>query len=231
MRATRDVKRGLELVLSVGKGPYPRDKRAFAYSVGSQIIRIRSAQKMFREALSEGAVSPAQVGDDDEDTDFAYAGVYADKAAELGLFSWASRASAYNNFDGEASRRSMRIDQLKGLWKHFWVAYADYRIQTGTQRPYATRCSKCNHKPRMKSLLKTCAGPCSFGNNTKPLYCNRASIELVRSVSKRFVGYLSQDLRVCLGLAIPQNFLQRSCRTCIIRSRASELWVISGRIT
>lgn len=173
MYATRDTKRGMELVLSVGKGPYPRDKRAIAYSVASQITKIQSMQKTVRIALSKGAVSPAQVGGDDEGTDFADAGVYADKAAELGLFSWASRALAYN-LDGEACRRSMRIDRLKGLWKNSWAAYAEYRIQTGTQRPHATRCSKCNHKPRMKSLLKACGGPCSFGNNTKPLYCNRA---------------------------------------------------------
>lgn len=104
---------------------------------------------------------------------FPNTGVFANKAAELGLFSWASVDLAHN-FERKKSSTNMHLEQTTGImWEHFWAAYAEFRKEFGFQRPFARYCAKCNRKPRTKSKLKACGGACSFKKRTKPLYCNR----------------------------------------------------------
>lgn len=173
MHVPKDTKRALRLFLSIAEGPYPREIRAIAYSSASQAVKIRVIEEIFKQTdASVSSQTPYQPIQDDT-ASLRKAGEFANHAARLGLFSWASMTFAYV-WDGKPFGTKWTKEPKYGGWKYFWDAYAEFRRQTGTQRPNPGRCSKCNHKPRMKSLLKACGGPCSHSKRTKPVYCNRA---------------------------------------------------------
>lgn len=192
MHATRDVRRAFRLFVSTGEGPFPREIRAIAYSIASLAAKMLFAKLVFvpmKDPVSDEASYWLGVSGD-----------YANKAAGLGLFSWGSLIFA-QFWDGGIPLRRVRSPAWGG-WKDFWVAYAKFREETGTQRQRANRCAKCNTR---KSQLKCCGGACSFERRTKPLYCSR---ECQVSVSMRAAVVALQGLlRSCVGLEISQAVL------------------------
>lgn len=53
MHVPRDGKRALELFLSIGEGPYPREIRAIAYSVANTATDFHSRREIMDEASAE----------------------------------------------------------------------------------------------------------------------------------------------------------------------------------
>ncbi|KAF9457971.1 hypothetical protein BDZ94DRAFT_1313708 [Collybia nuda] len=127
---SKDPKGALELFLSIGQGHYPPEKRAIAYSIASH-----SAESHVGEIIKLADVRiftnvPYEPVKDDY-ASVLKAGEFANHAARLGLFSWASATFVYS-WDGGLFGRKWRKDLTFGGWKYFWDGYDAYRLETGT---------------------------------------------------------------------------------------------------
>lgn len=112
LHVPKDSSAAVRIFLSVATGPYPRSKRAIAYSLATHSCKMQ--------------VMGDEEGLEENDINMLTPSIYAEKSTQLGLFSFTCFYMA-QLYDGLDLRLKEPFKQLKGLWS----SYEDYRFVTG----------------------------------------------------------------------------------------------------